>query len=132
MSKRDYKATVDNMDVLFKRLLKDYGEEVFKVTQNACLQTARKARKEVSKYHHDIYSKDEKYDKSWKVRGQKVETYVYEADVWNKQYMLTHLLENGHWNFLTQDYTEEYKHIEPTQEKANEEFVKEVKARIEH
>lgn len=132
MSKRNYRATIDNMDTVLKRLLADYGKEVFEVTTNACVETAKKAKKEVSGYHHDLYSDAHKYDKSWGIRSQKVETYVYETDVWNKQYQLTHLLENGHWNAQTQTYTHEYKHIEPTQEKANEEFVKQVKARIKH
>ena len=62
------------------------------------------------------------YNKDWYVDSKNKKHYSH-IIIANRQYQLTHLLENGHHKRTGDDWVEPQPHIEPVEQKYNQEFV---------
>ena len=107
----------------------DLSKEVIGALQNmpiACDNAIEKTGKDVAiEARNELRSTSPKkkygahkgeYARSWEVKRTKKGKYV----VYNKQYQLTHLLENGHqkylWGRATGEWTKKISHIKPVEE----------------
>lgn len=90
----DYKVTPDNMDGVMKRLLNEYAEDAFKVSQKAAMKAARQTRSVVKATRH---VRTGKYARGWTTQYENKGTTSFTAKVHNKVVPgLPHLLNDSH------------------------------------
>lgn len=121
------KVTFDKIDEVMNNIIKEELERVDKVIKKVTNNIANEALKDVKiKSPKNMKSKKAKhYAEDWRKKVKKGRL-NYNATIHNKQYQLTHLLENGHFSF--NQYGGAYKyvkgrpHIKPVQDKVNEKY----------
>lgn len=90
-----YKVTANNFGNVLMQLLKEYGDDVNKVTADAVRTVAKETAKELKA---TAPVNKGAYAKSWSYKPEKVSGVLTEYVVYSKKpyYRLTHLLEDGH------------------------------------
>lgn len=87
-------CTPDNMDSVMKRLLNEYAEDAFKVSQKAAMKAARQTRSVVKATRH---VRTGKYARGWTTQYENKGTTNFTAKVHNKLVPgLPHLLNDSH------------------------------------
>lgn len=87
-------CTPDNMDSVMKRLLNEYAEDAFKVSQKAAMKAARQTRSVVKATRH---VRTGKYARGWTTQYENKGTTNFTAKVHNKVVPgLPHLLNDSH------------------------------------
>lgn len=71
-------------------LLKEYGDDVYKIVEEEAKDIARKATSELRQ------KSPGKYARMWRHSAEKNRKTLYRETVFNKNYQLTHLLEKPH------------------------------------
>ena len=116
------------------KVLQEYADEVDKVVLEAEAEVAKAAIKKLKQTSprakrnggHKHYADD------WKEDNRSVKRYAHHI-IYNKQYQLTHLLENGH-NVVrggkVVGHAKAQKHIKPVEEWVKDEVVKEITGRL--
>ena len=117
----------ESLTVQIKALLDDYSEEVAEATEKAIESVSRQA---VQRLKNDSPRRTGEYASGWKRKkdGKRTVT-IYNA----KAPGLTHLLENGHVirnKKGTYGRTRPIKHIQPVEQWANDELVREIERRL--
>ena len=112
-------------------ILREYASDVDKAVLNAEEKVAKEAVKKLKKTSpkakrnggHRHYADD------WKVDNKSKKNYSHQI-IHNKQYQLTHLLENGH-NIVSHEkvvgHAAPQKHIKPVEEWVKDEVEKEIR-----
>ena len=90
----DYKVTPDTMDGVMRKLLDEYAEDAFKVSQKAAMKAARQTRSVVKATRH---VRTGKYARGWTTQYENKGTTNFTAKVHNKVVPgLPHLLNDSH------------------------------------
>lgn len=121
-----------------EELLKEYGDEVFEVLDDAITDTTSEAVSDL----HAVRTFSPKgnpsgaYSSSWTSEEKMTSRYSKNSTVYNENhYRLTHLLESGHskvlWGRKTGERVSAYPHIAPINEKAQESVIRKVEKGIE-
>lgn len=121
-----------------EELLKEYGDEVFEVLDDAIADTTSEAVSDL----HAVRTFSPKgspsgaYSSSWTSEEKMTSRYSKTSTVYNENhYRLTHLLESGHskvlWGRKTGERVSAYPHIAPINEKAQESVIRKVEKGIE-
>ena len=126
-------AKTESVAVQMQEILDEYSQEVTDATNDAINSTAKET---VRKLKNTSPKKSGKYARGWTLKREKGSGSVKIKDVtvYNKQYQLTHLLENGHVvrNAKgTYGRTNGIKHIKPVEEWANSELPLEIERELE-
>ena len=111
------------------KILTNYTEEIKDSLEKTIIDVANEGA-DILKNTKDTYHvKTGKYNKSWSVK-KNVGTNFIQATIYNKEYSLTHLLEDGHAT-RNGKRTRAYKHIEPVDKYVTEKVTKEFEKIIE-
>lgn len=120
------KIAAVNFASAVKKILGEYGQDVSDAVNDSVETVAKQATQELKGAGT---FRGSKYRKSWSFEVKKKTTYT-DATVYNKRhYRLTHLLEFGHAK-QNGGRTRAFPHIAPVNDKVEEMFEKELKARI--
>lgn len=115
------------------KITEEYISEVEDGAEQAVMQTAFHAEKELHVAGSFKDGKKGKYRKGWTITFNQLR-YGLEAVVHNKDYQLTHLLESGHAKFLwgrdTGEEVKAFPHIREVNEEAQKMLEEEIKRRI--
>lgn len=112
------------------RILKEYSEDVQDATNKSIEKVAKEA---VQKLKNTSPKKTGDYARGWKVKRERGHGSIATLIVHNKEYQLTHLLENGH---IVRNKKGTYgrapaiKHIKPVEEWANTELPQEIERQL--
>lgn len=112
-------------------ILDDYSKEVKKATTDAINKTSKES---VQKLKNTSPKKTGKYARSWTLKKERGRDGLVTVIVHNKQYQLTHLLENGH---IVRNKKGEYgrtngiKHIAPVNDWASDALPQEIERELE-
>lgn len=101
-------------------LLTDYCGDVSNQIQSAADRLTKQAQKTLES---ESPRKTGKYAKSWRLKRFKGKRFRFV--IYNDEYRLTHLLENGFTHVPDMKKHEGRPHIDPVQEKLNEDFYSE-------
>lgn len=117
-------------------ILKEYGDEVYKVVEDCIDEVAEEAKNRLRAVNHFRREASGAYAGSWvNEKLQSKPLTVHRAVHNEKHYRLSHLLEKGHvirnGTGRTFGRTAAYPHIAPVNDWANEELVDMVKRRLE-
>jgi len=100
----------------------DIHDDVVETTED-CTKRAIEELKEVSQSKFKTHVKSKPYWRGWDSKIQLKGKLKYHRVIWNKtNYQLTHLLENGH-HTRNGGWVDGKPHIEPIEQKYNQEFV---------
>lgn len=138
MSRRKTIKPVD-LTATVEELLKEYGNDVYEVMDDAITQTTDEAVRDL----HAVDSFAPKgsptgaYSQSWTSEQRITSRYSKTSTVYNENhYRLTHLLESGHskvlWGRKTGERVQAYPHIAPINEKAQENVIRKVEEGIQN
>lgn len=117
---------VNDLGDAIKDILDAYGDVATKAIQESALKVGKQTVKDIKKAS-PILTGD--YKKNWKY-GYKKSYSGASATVYNeKEYYLTHLLENGHLN-RDGSRTKAEPHIKEVNDKAQQNFINEIKSRL--
>ena len=124
---------IDMLDKAIKDAIDDMNAEVRaycnKAAEEAADETVKmlKETSPVRKYYSSNRYPPGSYARSWtKLRNGNIMG-VMSYEIFNRDhYQLTHLLEFGHYNWLTGEETKAYPHIDPANRFASEKFLEAV------
>jgi hypothetical protein len=125
-------TSVDDLAAEIVKNLQEYTDDVTDGIKKAEDITARECKENLNS---DSPKKSGKYAKSWKVTIAFENRMEKRAVIHNKEYRLTHLLENGHAirrGGRTCGSAQAFPHIKKNEEKANADFEQRVKEVIEN
>ena len=114
-------------------ILDTYSKEVCEATNESIDSVSKQARKMLRNTSPKGNPHQRRYAESWTLKRSKGKGRVIDVIVHNKQYQLTHLLENGHVirNAKgTYGRTSPIKHIEPVEKWANDELPHEIERKL--
>lgn len=112
-------------------ILEEYGLGVAGEVEQVVKKTAKDTVKALKKHKSTYKIRSGKYNKSWKVREEKISSRNTRSIVHNeKHYRLTHLLEYGHAK-RGGGRTRAFPHIAPAESGAVEILEREVRKRLE-
>lgn len=121
------KIEISELGKAIQTVIEEYSEEAQKVVEETLPNVGKNAVKELKKRSP---KKTGKYAKGWKSKVEK-DRLGSKVIVYNKtSYQLTHLLEKGHAN-RNGGRTNGTPHIKPTEEKAVENALKQIKEGLE-
>lgn len=115
------KINCSEINDYLKKIIDEYGEEVKEIVTEAIEKTGEEGvrRLKAVKFPKGTqWNKSKKrknigkYSKSWYVDKEKT-LFGEKSIIHNKHYQLTHLLENGHYNALTDKMTKPFPHVGP-------------------
>lgn len=120
----------ESLTVQFKKIMDEYKQDVQDAANRAVDDVSKES---VKKLKNTSPKKSGDYAKGWTVKKSRGAS-ISEAIIHNKQYQLTHLLENGHrivnkkgeWGRVNG-----IKHIKPVEEWASDELPKEIERELE-
>lgn len=121
---------MESLTVQMSRILEEYSEDLQDATNDAIEKVAKEA---VQKLKNTSPKKTGDYARGWKVKREKGRGNIATLIVYNKEYQLTHLLENGH---IVRNKKGTYgrapaiKHIKPVEEWANTELPQEIERQL--
>jgi len=121
---------MESLTVQMSRILEEYSEDLQDATNDAIEKVAKEA---VQKLKNTSPKKTGDYARGWKVKREKGRGNIATLIVHNKEYQLTHLLENGH---IVRNKKGTYgrapaiKHIKPVEEWANTELPQEIERQL--
>lgn len=131
------RVDVNGINDYLRKILDEYGEEVKELVDEVIEDSAKEgvAKLKAVKFPKGIqWNKKRKnlgrYSKGWKIKkemtrmGEKI--VIHNA----KDYQLTHLLENGHYNKLTNRMTRAYPHIAPVNDYLESFAEREIKKKL--
>ena len=124
-------ANTNSVTIQMEKILEQYSKEVKDVTDKSIEKVSKES---VQKLKNTSPKRTGKYARSWTKKKVKGRNGIDEVTVHNKQYQLTHLLENGHIvrnSKGTYGRTNGIKHIKPVEEWAQEELPQEIERRLE-
>lgn len=119
---------IDQLDTEIQSIFSAFSHSVNTAVDKASETVSKKAIKKLRQASPTGHSKKH-YKNSWKTKKKSDGTVVY-----NEQYQLTHLLENGHnivINGEVRGYSPPVKHIAPVDEWVQQEFPEELKRQVE-
>lgn len=123
-------AKTESVAVQMKEILDEYSQDVKDATNDAIDSTAKES---VRKLKSTSPKKSGKYARGWTLKRDRSVNGIKDVTVHNKQYQLTHLLENGHVvrNAKgTYGRTNGIKHIKPVEEWASSELPLEIEREL--
>lgn len=121
------KIEISELGKAIQQVVEEYSEEAQKVVEETLPKVGKDAVKELKKRSP---KKTGKYAKGWKSKVEK-DRLGSKVVVYNKtSYQLTHLLEKGHAN-RNGGRTNGNPHIKPTEDKAVENALKQIKEGLE-
>ena len=115
-----------SVETQMEDILDTYSKDVKKVTTEAIDKTSKES---VQKLKNTSPKKSGKYARSWTTKRERGRDGLVTVTVHNKQYQLTHLIENGH---IVRNKKGEYgrtrgiKHIAPVEEWASSELPRKI------
>lgn len=121
----------ESLSVQMEKILSEYSEEVHEVASQSMDKVAKDSVRRLRQTSPKRPGHGE-YARGWTLK--RIPGAVDTVIVHNKQYQLTHLLENGHVirnKKGTYDRVNGIKHIKPVEEWANEELPNEIKRELE-
>ena len=121
-------VSVDGLAAAIADALQEYSGAVMDEVKKAEDDVAKECK---TNLEADSPKKTGKYAKSWTVTVTENTALSKHVVIHNKEYRLTHLLENGHAK-RNGGRTRAFPHIKPNEEKANAEFEKRVEEVIEN
>lgn len=113
-----------------EKILEQYSKEVKDVTDKSIEKVSKES---VQKLKNTSPKRTGKYARGWTKKKVKGRNGIDEVTVHNKQYQLTHLLENGHIvrnSKGTYGRTNGIKHIKPVEEWAQDALPQEIERRL--
>ena len=123
---------MESLTVQMSRILEEYSEEVQDVTNDAIQKIAKESVQKLKNTSPKRPGHGE-YARGWTIKREKGRGNIATLIVHNKQYQLTHLLENGH---IVRNKKGTYgrapaiKHIKPVEEEANTELPQEIERQL--
>lgn len=123
-------ANTNSVAIQMEKILEQYSKEVKDVTDKSIEKVSKES---VQKLKNTSPKRTEKYARSWTKKKVKGRNGIDEVTVHNKQYQLTHLLENGHIvrnSKGTYGRTNGIKHIKPVEEWAQDALPQEIERRL--
>ncbi len=123
---------MESLTVQMSRILEEYSEEVQDVTNDAIQKIAKESVQKLKNTSPKRPGHGE-YARGWTIKREKGRGNIATLIVHNKQYQLTHLLENGH---IVRNKKGTYgrapaiKHIKPVEEWANTELPQEIERQL--
>lgn len=123
-------ANTNSVAIQMEKILEQYSKEVKDVTDKSIEKVSKES---VQKLKNTSPKRTGKYARSWTKKKVKGRNGIDEVTVHNKQYQLTHLLENGHIvrnSKGTYGRTNGIKHIKPVEEWAQDELPQEIERRL--
>lgn len=123
---------INDLSNAISAMVNEYSEFVSEETKKAIKKIGREAAEEL---YETSPRRTGDYAKSWKTKKTAETTNTIHVSVYaDKEYRLTHLLENGHRivrRGITIGSAEAIPHIKKVSDRAEEKLVKEVKKQIE-
>lgn len=135
MTKRKIKP--EELTDVISEMLKDSYEVVEEAVDKSIKKTRTAAKNKVKELSNvSDRARKKKYANDWTTKIEESRVPFYKrVTVYNRQYQLTHLLENGHFIFNQHGgaygRTRAFPHVEPVQEMADEMFEEELIKRLE-
>ena len=123
-------ANTNSVAIQMEKILEQYSKEVKDVTDKSIENVSKES---VQKLKNTSPKRTGKYARSWTKKKVKGRNGIDEVTVHNKQYQLTHLLENGHIvrnSKGTYGRTNGIKHIKPVEEWAQDALPQEIERRL--
>lgn len=123
-------ANTNSVAIQMGKILEQYSKEVKDVTDKSIEKVSKES---VRKLKNTSPKRTGKYARSWTKKKVKGRNGIDEVTVHNKQYQLTHLLENGHIvrnSKGTYGRTNGIKHIKPVEEWAQDALPQEIERRL--
>lgn len=123
---------MESLTVQMSRILEEYSEEVQDVTNDAIQKIAKESVQNLKNTSPKRPGHGE-YARGWTIKREKGRGNIATLIVHNKQYQLTHLLENGHIvrnKKGTDGRAPAIKHIKPVEEWANTELPQEIERQL--
>lgn len=123
-------ANTNSVAIQMEKILEQYSKEVKDVTDKSIEKVSKES---VQKLKNTSPKRTGKYARSWTKKKVKGRNGIDEVTVHNKQYQLTHLLENGHIvrnSKGTYGRTNGIKHIKPVEEWAQDALPQEIDRRL--
>lgn len=123
-------ANTNSVAIQMEKILEQYSKEVKDVTDKSIEKVSKES---VQKLKNTSPKRTGKYARSWTKKKVKGRNGIDEVTVHNKQYQLTHLLENGHIvrnSKGTYGRTNGIKHIKPVEEWAQDALPQEIERRL--
>lgn len=123
-------ANTNSVAIQMEKILEQYSKEVKDVTDKSIEKVSKES---VKKLKNTSPKRTGKYARSWTKKKVKGRNGIDEVTVHNKQYQLTHLLENGHIvrnSKGTYGRTNGIKHIKPVEEWAQDALPQEIERRL--
>lgn len=123
-------ANTNSVAIQMEKILEQYSKEVKDVTDKSIEKVSKES---VQKLKNTSPKRTGKYARSWTKKKVKGRNGIDEVTVHNKQYQLTHLLENGHIvrnSKGTYGRTNGIKHIKPVEEWAQDALQQEIERRL--
>ena len=123
-------ANTNSVAIQMEKILEQYSKEVKDVTDKSIEKVSKES---VQKLKNTSPKRTGKYARSWTKKKVKGRNGIDEVTVHNKQYQLTHLLENGHIvrnSKGTYGRTNGIKHIKPVEEAICKAFERDLELRL--
>lgn len=123
---------MESLTVQMNRILKEYSEEVQDATNKSIEKVAKESVRKLKNTSPKRPGHGE-YARGWTIKREKGRGNIATLIVHNKQYQLTHLLENGHVvvnKYGTYGRAPAKKHIKPVEEEANTELPREIERQL--
>lgn len=123
-------ANTNSVAIQMEKILEQYSKEVKDVTDKSIEKVSKES---VQKLKNTSPKRTGKYARSWTKKKVKGRNGIDEVTVHNKQYQLTHLLENGHIvrnSKGTYGRTNGIKHIKTVEEWAQDALPQEIERRL--
>ena len=105
---------LENLPLTIAEALQMYRDDVAEKTKQAVRETAKECREEIK---DKSPKKTGDYQKGWRMRVTAENAYNLRIKIYNREYQLTHLLENGHAK-VNGGRVEGFPHIIPAAQKA--------------
>lgn len=120
---------IGQLDMELQSIFSTFEHHVHTAVDTAAENTAKEAVKKLKKTSpNNKRTKGKKYKNGWKYKKTSEGMTVY-----NEQYQLTHLLENGHdiiINGEVREHADAHEHIAPVEAWAQDEFPEEFKRQV--
>jgi hypothetical protein len=127
-------AKTGSVAIQMAEILDDYSKEVKTATNNAIEKTSKESVQKLKNTSPRGTPHRRRYAESWTLKKERERNGIATVTVHNKQYQLTHLLENGH---VIRNEKGEYgryngvKHIAPVEDWAKDALPEEIERELE-